>query len=318
MKDLEKSLVTDPPIRTLIMKKEKKTPSSKQSSSNSTGSNDTSKSSNKPVNDKRSDKRGLSEEILEKRREERKQMFGSWSGKTPLSMLYEHCQKNQWEKPNIYVNRSGKAFKCDVVLGKKDKKTSTIKTVRFSLQSRTFEAEQTARHFGATFALHRVNHATNIRMLLPPDHRDFWNELEEERKSLGEKAKYIYLADPFVDIDALKQKEAASTKSQDSSSSLLLSSSKKKLKREFPVLDISMENRQLIENLLRDNNVDALFYNQDSASVVSSSDRQIILKSLMRMGFRKQHVDEALQWSHDQTGALNWLCVHVPEDGKLF
>ena len=48
-------------------------------------------------------------------------LFGSWTGKTPASLLYEHCQKQGWEKPifNIVSNliveavRKGSSMPCN-------------------------------------------------------------------------------------------------------------------------------------------------------------------------------------------------------------
>ena len=30
-------------------------------------------------------------------------LFGSWTGKTPATLLYEHCRQKGWEKP-IFMN----------------------------------------------------------------------------------------------------------------------------------------------------------------------------------------------------------------------
>ncbi|KAF9028946.1 hypothetical protein BGZ52_005814 [Haplosporangium bisporale] len=40
----------------------------------------------------------------------------------------------------------------------------------------------------------------------------------------------------------------------------------------------------------------------------------VLSKALTRMGFRDRHVAEALQYCNDQASALDWLCLHVPED----
>ena len=33
--------------------------------------------------------------------------LATWSGKTPLTLLNEHCQRNQWERPQVNAVRSG-------------------------------------------------------------------------------------------------------------------------------------------------------------------------------------------------------------------
>jgi hypothetical protein len=38
-----------------------------------------------------------------------------------------------------------------------------------------------------------------------------------------------------------------------------------------------------------------------------------LVPSIVRMGFRKEHVQEALQYVRDRDAALDWLCIHVPE-----
>jgi hypothetical protein len=35
--------------------------------------------------------------------EEKKQLFGSWSGAVPLTVLLEQCRKNEWDKPQVNI-----------------------------------------------------------------------------------------------------------------------------------------------------------------------------------------------------------------------
>ena len=33
----------------------------------------------------------------------KQRLFGNWTGKTPLSLLHEHCQRQGWNKPLLYT-----------------------------------------------------------------------------------------------------------------------------------------------------------------------------------------------------------------------
>ena len=43
-------------------------------------------------------------------------IFGDWTGKTPMSLLHEHCQKSNWEKPGFDIKRQKDGFLGTVTL----------------------------------------------------------------------------------------------------------------------------------------------------------------------------------------------------------
>ncbi|CAO3566812.1 unnamed protein product [Mortierella alpina] len=83
--------------------------------------------------------------------------------------MHEHCQKMGWEKPTFNVKRTPRGFVSTVVLGKRNKKTGQIETASFTLQDNFKPTAVEARHYGATYALHRVNSHKSLMMVLPPD-----------------------------------------------------------------------------------------------------------------------------------------------------
>ncbi|KAJ1339355.1 hypothetical protein BSLG_006009 [Batrachochytrium salamandrivorans] len=101
----------------------------------------------------------------------KQQLYGtSWTGKTPLNLLHEHCQKQGWKNPfsNVVKTRAVAA---------------------------------------ATFGLHRVCHNTSAYRLLPPTQRDLWLKFEGIRKSCtGPQAELDYATDPFL-AQEIKERE---------------------------------------------------------------------------------------------------------------
>lgn len=54
----------------------------------------------KPADNKKDKKsKGQAERTPEPQIPIRQQLFGNWTGKLPAVLLNEHCQKEQWEKP---------------------------------------------------------------------------------------------------------------------------------------------------------------------------------------------------------------------------
>ncbi|ORY36562.1 hypothetical protein BCR33DRAFT_479191 [Rhizoclosmatium globosum] len=132
--------------------------------------------------------------------EEKKALFGSWTGKTPLSVLYEHCQRMEWDKPGVTPNKKGtKGFVTTITSQKwiqrpARKSNSRIRTLIIPW----YPTEQEAKHWAATYCLHRVASHLSLHRLLPPTHQTFWNELEAIRKAeSADVQKYDYAPDPF-------------------------------------------------------------------------------------------------------------------------
>lgn len=116
----------------------------------------------------------------------------SWTGKLPVNLLSEHCQREKWNKPDYSmrtINKDGeKAFRSFVTLSKMDPKTretTTLPSFELPRQHQDVANEPSAleaRHFAATYALFRVASAKQIHMALPPKFRDLWKGLFADLK----------------------------------------------------------------------------------------------------------------------------------------
>ncbi|TPX65487.1 hypothetical protein SpCBS45565_g05139 [Spizellomyces sp. 'palustris'] len=239
---------------------------------------------------------------------QKRQLFGSWTGKTPVSLLYEHCQKTGWEKPQFNTVKKAKGFQCIITIGKEDKKTREVKRITYCPFGNFYPDSGEAKHYAATYALHKVCSHMSLHRLLPPGPRDFWLELDEGRKKLDSSlAQYEYASDPFAAIEA---RERADTERRAAIAAKAAEQPKAPWES-YPVVHMSAENRQMVEDLIRANQA-VLAENGDTKSEIKPALH--IKKSLVKLGFRPAHVDEALKFCTDHGSALNWLCIHVPED----
>jgi ATP-dependent RNA helicase DHX57 len=125
----------------------------------------------------------------------KKSIFGDWTGKTPVTLLHEHTQKHDWEKAVIDMDRKKQGFVGTVRLSKRNKKTAQIQTVLLTPSDLFFPTAIEARHAAATFALHRVNSHVNMHHILPPQHRHLWRQFEQLKTSANQ---WQYSPDPFT------------------------------------------------------------------------------------------------------------------------
>ncbi|KAF9159217.1 hypothetical protein DFQ26_006804 [Actinomortierella ambigua] len=283
----------------------------------------------------------------------RQTIFPGWTGKTPSSLLHEHCQKNGWEKPIFDPKRTRQGFICTITLGKRNKKTGQIETCSFTLEDVAKPTAAEARHYGATYALHRVNSHKNMIMILPPGPRDLWSKLNDDKQKAGVQGMHLYVEDPFMSNSqkmqmqqeaqrkeleqmhkarelAAKRAGGASTESSDSSrpatpnaytsKSILspeaLAEQKKKDWEKLPMVHMNQELRVEVEEVVKKQMAGELYqtYIDEYGSSGEPMYNMQLSKTLVRMGFRDRHVAEALQYCNDQASALDWLCLHVPED----
>ncbi|KAF2225717.1 hypothetical protein BDZ85DRAFT_257954, partial [Elsinoe ampelina] len=94
----------------------------------------------------------------------------SWTGKLPLTLFNEHCQKQKWEKPEYTMSRSSSppGFHSSVILRHKHPKTGEITAlppIQVPKEKREISVHETAveaRHFAATWALFRVGSGKNL------------------------------------------------------------------------------------------------------------------------------------------------------------
>ncbi|ORZ28166.1 P-loop containing nucleoside triphosphate hydrolase protein [Lobosporangium transversale] len=277
-----------------------------------------------------------------------KAVFPGWTGKTPSSLLHEHCQKLGWEKPNFDVTRNSRGFVATVILGKRNKKTGQIETATFTPQDIYKPTAVEARHYGATYALHRVNSHKNLMMVLPPGPRDLWSQLDAEKAKAGPSEQHLYLPDPFISqtaklqlqqqqIQQALQEQArirAATPVKDTSqetavnygpseyasrSSLTGQADDEKQKKawdKLPMVHMNQEMRAEVEDVIKKQMAGELYqtYIEEYGTHGEPLYNTTLSKALTRMGFRDRHIAEAMQYCNDQASALDWLCLHVPED----
>ena len=217
--------------------------------------------------------------------------FGSWTGKTPLTILNEHCAKNGWKNTISTTRKKTWNSEISIVQGSKTLKYS------HSLAVETADA-QDARHFAATFALFQIAGHLSLRNVLPPDHSAYWKELQSHAANSSEIS--------CAKESRIPEKSSTSLISSHSNNSISVKSNGRG-KVQLPSIFLDQEIRSEIEALIRDTGV----YKVQDVKLDSTSQ-----KSLLRAGFRKVHVEEAADYVGNVQDAIHWLCIHVPEDGN--
>lgn len=66
-----------------------------------------------------------------------------------------------------------------------------------------------AKHWGATYALYRFSNNLQLHRLLPPGPREYWAQLEEDRKKAPEHLAWQYEPDPFAAQKEVKARQDA-------------------------------------------------------------------------------------------------------------
>ncbi|KAL9126106.1 MAG: hypothetical protein Q9217_004793 [Psora testacea] len=261
----------------------------------------------------------------------------SWTGKLPVNMLSEHCQKQNWAKPEYTMSNTAEGFSSMVILkatSPRTRETITLPPFRLPASVKHIAAQPTAveaRHFAATYALFRVCSMKNIHMMLPPTFRDLWKKEFQELKTadVEEGKSWMYEADPFAaklqkeEAQALmaKKREAherrKATEAEDPIVALATGSasghvSEKSVMKgwtRIPKIDMGKCSRADVEALVRK------FATWNPHNVqVSEVQRRNIIHELANLGFRRSHVEEAVSECKDREEILEWLLIHVPED----
>ncbi|KAI0122979.1 P-loop containing nucleoside triphosphate hydrolase protein [Xylariales sp. AK1849] len=272
-----------------------------------------------------------------------KQIVGgaSWTGKLPVNLLSEHCQKQKWEKPS-YDNmiKTSEGFSCFVTLSAKHHKTQEMQRIpSFKLppSHKYLVIKPTAleaRHAAATYALYRVCSMKNIHTTLPPDYKSLWKEFEALKKEdvksgLG----WMYEADPFATQKARedaktaaekkrKEQEAIKEKAKNmpgaaglvlrsnaASSSGGGGSNPMKGWTTVPKIEMGRKTRSQLEDLLRRE----VIWNPHGVEMTKTQ-KDVIIREFTGSGFRRSHVEEAVDECKDREETLEWLLIHVPED----
>ena len=145
----------------------------------------------------------------------------SWTGKLPMTLFNEHCQKQRWEKAEYTIRKQGEGFTGAVIIKQKHPKTGEMTVLPPITPPKEYNTTRgaqpsavEARHFAAAYALYRVSNMKNIHMMLPPQYRDRWKgdfvDLKSEATAQGQG--YLYEADPFAASKAHGEAQAARAK----------------------------------------------------------------------------------------------------------
>lgn len=252
----------------------------------------------------------------------------SWTGKLPVTLLNEICQKERWHKPDFSMRQmpdaSGGSYRSAVKLARIDPKTKeTVTLPPFHLPaSHAHLADQPtaleARHFAAAYALFRVSSMKNIHMMLPPQYRDIWKGDFSQLKAadMEDNKAWKYDADPFAadakrhEIQAdIEKRRLAKVKADATPVSSLVVPDQSRTWTRAAKVEMGQQIRNDIEGLLREH---AIWNPYEICMTVSES--AAIVTDLARLGFRQSHVQEAVAYCKDREETIEWLLVHVPED----
>ncbi|KAF3908610.1 hypothetical protein AA313_de0200867 [Arthrobotrys entomopaga] len=252
-----------------------------------------------------------------------------WTGKLPVTIFYELTVRNHWEKPEYTMRHSKEGHYSTVIIRYKNPKTKETEELRFEPPQNKalpsyFPTALEARHFTATYALHRVYSGRNLQYALPPTHRPYWQAWEAVKKEdvkAGKDSKYA--EDPFqVQRDhiaaeaakALDREKAAIMGTVAAGGASALSSSQVPRGWAGSVLvNMGKGTRSLVEKFIR--------LNKDWKHDVGRMDgdtKEKVVRELKSAGFRVSHAEEACEWATNLEDALGWgiewLLIHVPED----
>ena len=273
-----------------------------------------------------------------------KQIIGgaSWTGKLPVNLLSEHCQKQKWDRPDYHTHKTQDGYSVLVSLSARNPKTQEVtKLAPFKLPpSHVHLAVKPtaleAKHFAATYALYRVCNMKNIHISLPPDYKALWKEFEALKKQDVKEGKgWMYEADPFQAQREREEAKAAAEKKRKQQQEAREKAAQQpggpgglsmrggpsaggggggahSLMRGWatvPKIEMGNKTRALLEDLLRRETV----WNPHGV-IMTVPQRQAIIKEFIELGFRKSHIEEAIEVCKDREETLEWLLVHIPED----
>lgn len=299
--------------------------------------------------------RSLTDESTDAKKPARGLVIGDnfgWTGKLPVTLLNEHCQKQKWNKCDYSMMKKSSGVVCIVTLSWENPKTKELISIKFKPDYTPKETTNEARHMSATFVLHRINYIKNMKMLLPIIFRDYWTDLENERAKLLKENKYLhdirYNINPFVvyieqeelkkklakeKLDKMNQeakvhKPAVSLGHEQGNSKVttLANSLPRKVWESAPLFDIPSELRADIElsvreyldwseeNLRNNKGNEKHGKEKDNFGKLEQDEDKSLIDKLVNLGFRRNHVKESLQFTSTFTDALEWLIFHLPED----
>ena len=258
----------------------------------------------------------------------------SWTGKLPVNILSELCQREKWNKPDysmrqVPVQGPDNVYRSQVTLSKTDPKTKeTTKIPPFELPASQKDLSNQptpleARHFAATYALFRIASMKNIHMTLPPTYRDLWKGpfAEMKKEDVKEQRGWKYEADPFaadvkrkeihIAIEKRKvdqEKKQAEKETNGTSLPTIHGADARKWAR-APRVELGDNLRGELEAVIRSHT--AWNVHRDALKPAECTS---LLSELSKTGFRPSHVREALEYCGSRQEVLDWLLIHVPED----
>ncbi|PNP48305.1 hypothetical protein TGAMA5MH_00588 [Trichoderma gamsii] len=267
-----------------------------------------------------------------------KQIIGgsSWTGKLPVNLLSEYCQKQKWDRPVYDTRKTPEGFSVWVTLSAKDLKTQqtiTLEPFKIPLSHKHLLLRDTAleaKHTAATYALFRVCSMQNKHMVLPPDYKSLWKDFQAlKTQDVKDGKAWMYEADPFKTLlERQDTKAAAEKKRQEieqakakakelpgAAGLVLLSNSGgsgsnvMKGWTSVPKVEMGKQTRIQLESLLRD----GVTWNPHNVSM-TPAEKKSVVSELGKLGFRQSHVAEAVEYCKDRQETLEWLLIHVPED----
>lgn len=195
---------------------------------------------------------------------QQRSIFGDWTGKTPVSLLHEQCQKNNWEKPEFEIKKRNNGFLGIVTLSMRNKKTAQMQTVTFSPpEDLVLPTSIEAKHVAATYALHRFKSDIPLYRVMPPEHRDYWKRFDMMKNQANA---WEYDADPFnahAPIKTEKKRRNVPTKEhassavpmpaprQDQAKEPAMSEEMRKRWENLPAVQMGSDNRELVERVVK-------------------------------------------------------------------
>ena len=270
-----------------------------------------------------------------------KQIIGgsSWTGKLPVNLLSEYCQKQKWERPEYNTRKTPEGFSVWITLSAKDLKTQQmVKLEPFKIPAShkhliLRDTNLEAKHAAATYALFRVCSMQNKHTVLPPDHKSLWKEFQAlKTQDVKDGKAWMYDADPFkTHLERQEAKAAAEKKRKEielakakakampgASGLALLNGSNNgsggpsnlmKGWTTAPKVEMGKKTRAQLETLLRN----GVSWNPHNVRL-SGDQKASIVAELGRIGFRRSHLEEAVEYCKNREETLEWLLIHVPED----
>jgi ATP-dependent RNA helicase DHX57 len=208
----------------------------------------------------------------------------------------------------------------------KTNETVTLPPFKVPNAHRSIAAEPSAveaRHFAAAYTLFRISSMKNTHMMLPPKYKDLWKGIftDIKKEEIAEGKAWMYEADPFATAKAREDEEKARAKKREEDARLkakaqeagkknnVISGPGSKAWERAPRVEMGKRVRLDVEALIRESTV----WNSNGIEITPNQKEQII-DEITKLGFRKSHVQEAVDLCKDQKEVLEWLLIHVPED----